>query len=137
MGFIKRLFGICRTPLLEDRAVWRLDGETLEIDVAKVRALRAKGSAVRLEGDDLPVRVLVVHGLDDGWYAYENKCTHGGRRFDPLGDEAHLECCSVGKSTFDYAGHLISGAAKENLTQFAAHKEGDMLRVELTPEPAA
>lgn len=131
MGFLGRIFGICHTPLLADASAWRLDGSTLEVDLAKVPALADAGSAVRLEGGTLPVRVVLLHGVDGTWHAYENRCTHMGRRIDPVPGAAQLECCSVGKSTWDYEGRRVAGSATEELKVFPAEREGDTLRVEL------
>ena len=133
MGFFGRLFGICRTPRLDDPATWRLSSGTLEIDVEKVGALQAVGSAVRLEAEGLPARVLVVHGVDGNWYAYENRCTHMGRRIDPLEGEPQLQCCSVGKSAWDYEGQLVGGSAKLDLRRFPAARENGTLRIDLSP----
>ena len=37
---------------------------------------------------------------------------HGGRRLDPVPGSDLVQCCSVGKSTFDHGGRPIYGAAK-------------------------
>ncbi len=131
MGFIGRIFGICYTPLLGDSSAWRLEGRTLWVDLTKASALQQPGAAVRLEGGALPVRVVILHGLDGEWHAYENRCTHAGRRIDPLPAAGQLQCCSVGKSTWDYEGHRVSGSATGDLVRFPVAKDGDSLRVEL------
>ena len=86
---------------------------------------------MRLEGDELPERVLIVHGHDDGWYAFRNRCTHAGRRIDPLSDRAQIQCCSVGKSTWSYDGERLSGSAKEDLPRFETRRDGNTLFVTL------
>lgn len=116
MGLLKRLFGICATKKPADEGCWSFSGGSLQIDLERAPELKQKGSAVRLEGKGLPVRVLVIRGDDDAFHAYQNKCTHAGRRIDPLPGKGSVQCCSVGKSTFDYNGKLISGSAKSNLT---------------------
>ena len=45
----------------------------------------------------LAVQVLIVHGEDGEYHALENKCTHAGRRLDPLPGRPEVECCSIGK----------------------------------------
>ena len=119
MGFFKRLFGICLTREPSDSGCWMFAKSEITVDLARAPELSLKGSALRLEGRSLPTRVLLVHGLDGKFYAFVNKCTHGGRRIDPLADSDKIQCCSVGKSTFDYAGKRHSGSAKSNLTILA------------------
>ena len=136
MGFFSRLFGRCRTPMLTDEAAWRFQDGTLEIDLTKVAALEARGSAVRLEGDDLPDRVLVVHGLDGTYHAFPNRCKHAGRRIDPLHGAPGIECCSVGRSTYDYAGTRLSGSAKADIIPFPVRRDGNTLRIVLPPYAA-
>jgi Rieske Fe-S protein len=116
MGFFKRLLGICQTKEPSDVGCWMYAKGEIVVDLARAPELSLKGSALRLEGRSLPTRVLLVHGLDGNFYAFVNKCTHGGRRIDPLADTDQVQCCSVGKSTFDYAGKKISGTAKKDLT---------------------
>ena len=131
MGFFKRLFGICDTKPPADSGSWKLDKGTLELDLGRVPELEGQGGAVRLEGDPLPSRVLVVHGQDGSFHAFENKCTHGGRRIDPLAGEEKIRCCSVGKSTFDYEGKRLSGSAKEDLKVLSVTKDEGSLKIRL------
>jgi nitrite reductase/ring-hydroxylating ferredoxin subunit len=116
MGLFKRLFGICATRKPADQGCWSYSAGILQIDLDRAPELKEKGSAIRLDGKDLPVRVLVIRGDDDALRAYKNRCPHAGRRIDPLRGKGSMQCCSVGKSTFDYSGKLISGSAKSNLT---------------------
>ena len=41
-----------------------------------------------------------------------------GRRIDILPGTDRIECCSVSKSTFDYDGRPVGGAAKKPLQVF-------------------
>ena len=116
MGFFKRLLGICQTRQPSDSGCWMYANGEITVDLARVPELSLKGSALRLEGRRLPARVLVVHGEGGEFYAFVNKCTHAGRRLDPLADSDKIQCCSVSKSTFDYSGKKLSGAAKSDLT---------------------
>jgi nitrite reductase/ring-hydroxylating ferredoxin subunit len=94
--------------------------------------LMAPGSGVRLEGKDLDPRLLVYHGEDGQFHAVANRCTHMGRRIDILSGTQLLQCCSVSKSTFDYDGRPVGGAAKKALTAYAVNREAGTLTIELT-----
>ena len=118
MGFIKRLFGICATKPPADIGCWEIRNGDVVLDISKVPEIAEKGSAVRLEGKNLDKRVLVVHGEDGNYYAFENRCTHAGRRIDPLSGESSLECCSIGKTTFDYSGKAIKGSSDKPIALF-------------------
>lgn len=132
MGIFSRLFGICKTQPPADASCWSVTGNSVVIDLTKAAELKPKGGAIRLEGNGLPMRVLVVHGEDGQLHAFHNKCTHAGRRIDPLPGDEKIECCSVGKSTWDYDGKLISGSAKDELTCFAVTSEDDKATINLT-----
>ncbi|MFO7971628.1 MAG: Rieske 2Fe-2S domain-containing protein [Desulfobacterales bacterium] len=97
----------------------------MEIDLSKVPELNEKDVAIRLEGKGLPNRLLVVHGSDDKFHVFENKCTHFGRRLDPLPGQSLIECCSVGKSSFDYTGDNVSGSAKEPIKSYPVEKHAN------------
>ena len=133
MGFFKRLFGICATQLPANAECWTYRDGKLEVFLDKAPELSQKGGAVRLEGDSLPKRVLVVHGQDGAFHAFPNRCTHvGHRRIDPVAGEGKIRCCSVGKSTFDYSGKLLSGSAKEPLEPLALESEGGKLIISVS-----
>jgi nitrite reductase/ring-hydroxylating ferredoxin subunit len=128
MGIFKRLFGICETKLPANSGCWTYADGKLEVSLDKAPELSQKGGAVRLEGPSLPKRVLVVHGQDGAFHAFPNRCTHlGHRRIDPVPEEDKIRCCSVGKSTFEYSGKLVSGSAKESLEPLAVESEGSKL----------
>ncbi len=133
MGFFKRLFGICATQLPANDACWSIDGDTLTIELDKAPELSSPGGAIRLEDKSgkLPTRVLVVHGNDGAYHAFENKCTHAGRRLDPLAGEEVIQCCSIGKTVFDYNGGLQSGSGKTDLKTFPVEPEEGTLTISL------
>ncbi len=134
MGLLDRLLGRCQTQLPANAGSWRLNGSVVELKLDKAPELRGRGSAVRLEGAGLPVRVLVVHGDDGEWYAFQNSCTHAGRRIDPLPGKGQVQCCSLGRSTWNYRGEVISGASGKPLGRFAVHRDGGMLFVDTKAE---
>ena len=113
MGWIKRIFGISDTPLPQDEGswTWSENGEVM-VDLDRTLELARPGSAVRLEGRELPERILVVNDEDGNYHAYGNRCTHFGRRIDLLKDGGGLMCCSVNKSRFNFEGEVVNGPAK-------------------------
>jgi nitrite reductase/ring-hydroxylating ferredoxin subunit len=129
MKFLKRLLGICETPLPADSTCWDYAGQTIRLHLDRAPELARPGGAVRLEGNGLPKRVLVVHGEGGGYHALGNRCTHMGRRIDPLPGSDRIECCSVSKSTFSYAGEPVGGAARKALEVFPVMAEGNELRI--------
>jgi nitrite reductase/ring-hydroxylating ferredoxin subunit len=127
MGFWSRILGICRTRPPADAGCWSYAPGELTLDLDRAPELESPGGAIRLEGNGLPGRLLVVHGGDGRFHVFRNKCTHGGRRLDPLPGQEAIQCCSVGKSTFDYAGQKISGPAKGELTALPVDRQGPRL----------
>ncbi len=130
MEFIRRLLGLCRTPLPENPECWTFANGVLEVNLERAPELRNPGGALRLEGKALPQRVLVVRDEDGGYIAFRNACSHAGRRLDPLSN-GRVQCCSVGKSTFERDGHRISGSAKKDITVYPVERQDDRLRIPL------
>lgn len=131
MKLLKRLFGICETPLPGDPKSWSVDGGIVRIDLNRAPELKNPGGGVRLEGKGLDPRLLVFHG-DDGWYhAVANRCTHMGRRIDVLAGGKTIECCSVGKSTFTHDGQPVGGSAKKPIRTFSVSVEDNALTIAL------
>ncbi len=71
-----------------------------------------------MEGKNLPERALVIHGDDDKFYAFRNRCRHMGRRLDPVPGTSTVQCSSVGKTTYAYDGKVLYGSAKEPVNTF-------------------
>lgn len=131
MKLLKRIFGICETqpPLVENS--WNYTDHQIRINLKQMSELAEPGGAVRLEGNRLPERILLVHGRDGRFHAFANKCTHQGRRLDPLPGKEAVQCCSLLKSTFSYAGDPISGASQTPVQIFPVTTEGDELMINL------
>jgi len=129
-GFLKAIFGICETPYL-NAELWSVEGKRVTIRLAEATALATVGGAVRLEGKGLASSVLIVHADTDEYLAFENRCTHGGRKLDPVEGRPELRCCSVGHSRFDYQGDKLSGPAKGPLTLYRVETQGEELIVTL------
>ena len=87
-----------------------------------------KGGAVYLKGGGLSKPVLLLRTEDDRYLAFEDRCTHFGRKIDPVPGEAKLRCCSLFHSTYDLEGKNISGAAKDPLTCYTVEQsDGDLV----------
>jgi nitrite reductase/ring-hydroxylating ferredoxin subunit len=132
MGFFKRLFGICATQPPADPSCWKYEKGVLTVNKANARELHSPGGAIRLEGGNLPLRVLLIHGHDGNLYAYHNQCTHGKRRLDPdVKEEGIVRCCSIGQSVFDKEGRVVAGSAKDGIRTFPLQISGDSVTVTL------
>lgn len=115
LNFFKRLLGKCITQPPSDPGCWKFEEGKVVIELQRAPELSQENGALRLENDKLPVKLLVIRGDDGAYYAFQNKCTHGGRRLDPVPGGGTVQCCSVGKSTFDYEGKVLAGSAKEGI----------------------
>jgi len=118
MGLFEIIFGICKTKPPRDAECWKYSKGKVEIEWARAPELRKPYGAIRLEGQGLPVRVLVIYGIDGQYYAFRNKCSYMGRRIDPVVGTATIRCCGLFRSTFDYTGNVMSGPSKEPLRTF-------------------
>ena len=128
-GFIKAILGRCETePLVRD--LWSIEGSTVKVKLDEVPQLARTGGAVYLESQELETPVLLVRN-GDRYLAFANKCTHGGRKLDPVPEKSMLRCCSLSHSTFDYEGRKIGGPARGPLTQHAVEVVGKELLVRL------
>jgi nitrite reductase/ring-hydroxylating ferredoxin subunit len=131
LNIFHRLFGFCATNKPSDPDCWTVTDGKVEIDINRAVELKNPGSAIRLEGNQLPVRLLVCRGTDGKYYAYANKCKHMGRRMDPVPETQTIQCCSIGKSTYNYSGKAISGLAKDALDTFTVEKTTDKIIIRL------
>ena len=130
IGFFKAILGVCDTPPLH-AALWTTEGNQVTVRLGEAAALAPAGGAVRLEGKELASSVLIVHTDGNHYLAFENRCTHGGRKLDPIAGKEELRCCSVNHSRFDYQGNKLSGPAEGSLKRYAVEKRGEELVVTL------
>ena len=118
MSILKRILGICDTKAPLDAWCWTHQDRKIDIDLSRAPELSKPGGAIRLEGQALPEKVLVLHGTDGQFHAFHNKCRHMGRRIDPVPASAKVRCCSVSMATYDYSGKVVSGTAKGPLKAY-------------------
>lgn len=124
MGLLKMIFGICETKEPADQGCWKVEGGRVIVDLSRAPELANKGGALRIEGRGLKNRLLVFRDGKGKIHAFRNKCTHMGRRIDPLPGNDHFRCCSVSRSTFDAAGKVVSGPAKDSLKFYNTTEKG-------------
>ena len=130
VDFFKAIAGICRTqPLSPD--LWDMKGNTIKIKLSQVAELQHPGGAIYVKGAGLKRPILVVRGDDNSYYAFKNRCTHGGRKLDPVEGKPVLRCCSVNHSTFDFEGNKLTGPAKGPIQVYKSEVLNDELVIEV------
>lgn len=133
-NIFQRIFGICATKRPLDEGCWTFKNGRIIVDLARAPELSRPNGAIRLETRHLPDRVLVIQGNDGRYYSFRNRCKHlGGRRLDPVPGTDQVQCCSIGKSTYDYEGKNLSGPAKEGLESYPVTFEDGKLVITLIP----
>ncbi len=131
-NIIQRLFGICATKQPSDEGCWTFEDKKVIVDLTRAPELSNPDGAIRLEKKKgLSERVIVIHGHDRTYHAFSNRCSHAGRRLDPVPGAQQVQCCSIGKSTFDYGGKRLSGSAKKPVGIHAVTLEDDKLVIEV------
>ncbi|MCK4362594.1 MAG: Rieske (2Fe-2S) protein [Dehalococcoidia bacterium] len=127
MSIFKAVLGICETKPLGSN-LWSLEGSKVQVKLSQMPEPLPKGGAVYLRGGGLSKPVLLLRTEDDRYLAFEDRCTHFGRKIDPVPGEAKLRCCSLFHSTYDLEGKNISGAAKMPITRYAVEQsDGDLI----------
>ena len=129
-SFFSRMLGIPATRLPMDPDCWSYANGVITVDLSRARELSQNGGALRVEGNGVPLRVLIVKNGKGEFLAYHNRCSHiGHRRLDPVPGTDTVQCCSVNKSTYDQAGQCIHGPARHPLRQFPVAVDGERLTV--------
>ncbi|MFC1999569.1 ubiquinol-cytochrome c reductase iron-sulfur subunit [Chloroflexota bacterium] len=148
VNFFKALFGKCGTESLPSEN-WTVeeDGKiTIKLGESELPELCEQGKAVYLKGQGLKRPILVIRTEADTYLAYTNRCTHSlHRKLDPTTGpdpgQPILRCCSLGHSTFDYEGNVLSGPAKNPLDRHEIEmSDGNLvitLKVPVVEEAAA
>lgn len=132
-SFFQRLLGISATTKPRIDGCWNYADGKLAIDLDKALELKTPGGAIRLEGNNLPKRVLVVYREDGEYRAFHNRCTHmGHRRLDPVPGTETVQCCSINKSTYNSSGNKIFGPTPHPITRFPVEKIQERLIVSIS-----
>ena len=132
-SFFQRLLGKPVTSGPKDPNCWSYSDGKLSIDLKNAPELEKPGGALRFEGGNLPVRLLVFFGEDKKYHAFRNRCTHmGHRRLDPVPGTDTVQCCSINKSTYDYEGRKIYGPAPDPIINYATTLDNGRLVVTIS-----
>jgi len=127
-NIIKRCLGIPATSRPGDPNCWSYSDGKLTVDLKRTPELEKSGGAIRLEGGNLPERILIVLGEDQTLRVFRNRCTHvGHRRLDPVPGTETIQCCSINKSTYDFEGTKVYGPAPDSIISYPSFLEGDKL----------
>ena len=129
-NIFQRILGIPQTAKPANPDSWHYSEGNLTVDLKKTPELKNKGGAIRLEGSNLPVRILLIANKVGDFYAFHNRCSHfGNRRLDPVPETDTVQCCSVNKSTYDLNGNKIFGPAPNPIKVFPVSKYDDKLTI--------
>ena len=131
MGILKKIFGISDTKQPANPDSWNYTEQLISIDLDRTPELAISGGAVRLEGNGLPHRIFVIRDENNTFHAFENRCTHMGRRLNPGDNPGSIKCCSVSGSVFDFSGNPVGGAAKRSIKTFPIQHTDNHLEINL------
>ena len=131
-SFFQRLLGRPATPEPADPGCWEYNDGRVLIDLDRAGELAKAGGSIRLEGRNLPQRILVIKDDNGRFGAYHNCCGHGGRRLDLLPGSGAIQCCSLGKTTHDLDGKVLSGPSEKDMVRFSVSVENNRLTVNLS-----
>jgi len=129
-NILTAILGKCDTKPAPDNA-WQVNNGQVTVALESISALGQNGGAIYLDGKGLSSPVLVVRGQGGVLRAFQNKCTHSGRKIDPVKGDSALRCCSVNHSTFDYNGKKLTGPATHDIARFFATQNGKTLIVDI------
>ena len=126
-GFFKAILGICETKPLTFG--WEVRNAGLVVNSEGLAGIDNLGGATYLQGNGLEKQLLLAKIGEGDYLAFENKCTHGGRKLNPKADHSGLRCCSVNHSTYDLEGNNLTGPAKGPATRYQTFFENGELKV--------
>ena len=130
-GFFQRLLGKCVTELPVNADCWSFTDGIITVDLNRAPELEPVAGALRIESDALPERILVVYGEDCQYHAFKNHCSHSKRRLDPVPGTETVQCCSIGKSTFDYSGKILNNDKLEDIKVYPVELADGKLTIKL------
>ncbi|MGC8657638.1 MAG: ubiquinol-cytochrome c reductase iron-sulfur subunit [Desulfomonilaceae bacterium] len=127
LKFLKALAGIPETKPLKQE-LWQVEGNKVRVRIDEARALGESSACFYLTGNGLEDPILVVTDDEGSFHGFSNRCTHFGRKLDPVPGKRILRCCSVNHSTFDYHGNRLAGPAKRPIKVYPIElKDGELI----------
>lgn len=130
-NIFQRILGIPAT-LKADPSAWHFEGGQVVVHLDRVPELGKPSGALRMEGQGVPERVLVMRGEDGKYHAYRNVCAHKGRRMDPVAGTETIQCCSVNEATYTYGCEKIHGPGDPKVTSYPVEEKDGKLYVRVT-----
>jgi len=127
----QRILGIPETKRPHDTACWSVSDGRIIVDLTRAPELSQPFGAIRIEGKATSERVLVFRDGAGNFRAVCNRCGHAGRRLDPVPGTETIQCCSMGHSTYDYDGKVVSEAAVKPVRPYRVRTEGTRLIIDL------
>ena len=108
-------------------------GRSAFLYMSAKRSVISKGGwgAIQLEDGDIAVKVLIFQDGEGNYRAFRNHCEHAGRKLDPVPGTETVQCCSIGKSAYDYDGKVLSGSSEKPITQYTVKVENGKLEIQL------
>lgn len=110
---------------------FRFEGGTLILDLAQTPSLTPIGGAVIIKSA-LRDSIIVVQESEGVFYALANKCSHRSKELDYQAAQNRLRCASLGHSTFDLKGNVLSGPAKKPIPSYPVTQNGNLLRIDIS-----
>ena len=98
-NIFQRMLGIPATKAPNDAKCWQFSDGKLTVDLTAAPELSTRWGAICLGDETLPERILLFRDDEDHFRAVQNRCSHAGRRLDPVPGTESVQCCSLGKST--------------------------------------
>lgn len=118
----------CTTPEAPPGS-FRIEGEEILLEIAKVPSLGRKGGAAKVIDIEEGVNLIVVEPEEGRFAALERSCTHGGAQVVYNGLNRTVQCTSWGHSEFALDGRVLGGSAKQPLPAHSVRVERGVLRI--------
>jgi cytochrome b6-f complex iron-sulfur subunit len=113
---------------------YTIKGNKLIIDMEKNKVLFSDGGAMKLKFDyrGKKMKILVFRKAGDAYYAFENRCTHGGMPLKYNPETQQIKCTSISQSVFNLDGEVTGGPAPSPIRKFDIIKTNHLLTVTLS-----
>ena len=100
----------------------------------KNKTLFSDGGAMKLKFDyqGKKMKILVFRKVSSVYYAFENRCSHGGMPLKYIPEKQQIKCTSISQSVFNLEGKVIGGPAPSPIRKFEVAKNDNRLIVTLS-----